>query len=106
MLSKLTSIAPLSSWAMLAAATFLFVAGFVAYSHAQLTWRGFGGRPDGVAGSGAVSTLGRWAVVCLAVAFLLWGVLLGWPTLLLVVLGSVAAAALGIGLAVRVLGRL
>lgn len=104
MLQSFTEIAPLSSWAILALSTACFVGGFLAYSHAQLAWRGFGERMDGPAGSGTVPTMARLAVALLAIGFALWGVLLGWSTLVLVTLGAAAAAALGIEAVVRVLG--
>lgn len=103
MIEKLTEIAPLTSWAILAASTALFVAGFLAYSHAQLAWRAFGERPRGPGDSGTVATMGRWAVALVAGGFLLWGVLLGWSTLGLVALGAAAAVAVGVEVAVRVL---
>ena len=104
MLQRFTEIAPLWSWAVLALSTACFVAGFLAYSHAQLAWRAFGERPDGPGGSGTVATMARLAVALLAAGFLLWGVLLGWSALVLVAFGAIAATALGIGAIVRVLG--
>lgn len=104
MLQRFTEIAPLTDWAILALSTACFVGGFLAYSHAQLAWRAFGERMDGPAGSGTVATMSRWAVALVAAGFVLWGVLLGWSVLVLVVLGALGAAALGVEAVVRAIG--
>lgn len=103
MIEKFTQIAPLSSWAMLAAATVMLVGGFLAFSHAQLAWRAFGERWSGPAGSGTVSTMARWTISLIAGGVLLWGVLLGWSTLSLVLIGAVATVAVVLEAAVRLL---
>lgn len=104
MIQSLTEIAPLSSWAILVLSTLCFVGGFVAYGHARLARKGLGEPLDGPAGSGPVPTMARWMVALLAAGVMLWGVLLGWPVLLLVILGAVAAVPLAIEGAVRLLG--
>ena len=103
MIEKLTQIAPLSSWAVLAGATALLVGAFVAYSHAQLSVRAFGETFGGPASPGTLATMGRWTVALLAGGIALFGVLLGWPTLVVVILGAAAAVALGVEAVVRVL---
>lgn len=102
-MEKLTQIAPLSSWAVLAGATALFVGAFVAYSHAQLAARAFGESFGGPASPGTLATTARWTVALLSGGFALWGVLLGWPTLVVVILCAAAAVPLGIEAAVRLL---
>lgn len=103
MMERFTQIAPLSSWGILAASTVLLVGGFLAYSHAQLACRAFGERWSGPAGVGTVSTTARWSVSLLAGGVLLWGVLLGWSTLSLVLIGVVATVAVVLEAAVRLL---
>lgn len=104
MIARLTEIAPLSSWAVLAGATALYVAAFVAYSHAQTAWRAFGERFAGPASAGTVPSMARLTVGLLAGATALFGILLGWPTLAVVILCAAASVPLAVELAVRRLG--
>lgn len=94
MLSKLSEIAPLTTWGLIVAAALLLLLGFVAYGHARLTKQAYGEEFQGVAAPGMHETMLRWAVACLTAGLLLWGLTLDWPAVVLVALGGASGAAL------------
>lgn len=104
MIERLTEIAPLWEWAVLAGSTGAFVCAFVTLSHALLVRRAYEARFRGVAEPTALETMCRWTVIFAAAGFALWALLLGWPPLVPVLVSAVGAAALGVEVAVRAIG--
>jgi hypothetical protein len=106
MLQRLTEIAPIGSWALLAGSTASFICSFLAASHLLLVRRAYGETFRGPAFPGILETMARWSVFFLASGFVGWGALLGWPAFALVIIGACGATALAMEAAVRVLERL
>ena len=104
MLDRIAQIAPLSTWGLVLAATLLFVCGFVTFSHAKLAKQAYGESFEGLLAPGILESMVRWTGVLLPAALLLWGIALGWPTLLLAGLGAVAAACLAFEAVARARG--
>jgi hypothetical protein len=106
MLQRLTEIAPIGSWALLAGSTVSFVCSFLAWSHLLLVRRAYGETFRGPAFPGTLETMARWSVVFLAGGFVTWGALLSWSALALVIIGACGGTALALEAAVRLLERL
>lgn len=104
MLDRLAQIAPLSTWGLVLAATLLFVCGFVTFSHAKLVRQAYGEHFEGFLSPGILASMVRWTGVLLPAAFLLWGIALDWPALLLAALGGLSALCLGSEVVARARG--
>ncbi|HET7321420.1 MAG TPA: hypothetical protein VFI96_02925 [Longimicrobiaceae bacterium] len=104
MLSHFLQIAPLSTWAAVLGAAFLLLCGFVLMGHAKVVHKAYGAPFHSAIAPFAMETALRWMTACLSGGFLLWGVALGWPLVLLAALGALVAIALGLETIARLAG--
>jgi hypothetical protein len=104
MMSRITEIAPLSTWVLTLGAALMLLCGFVAFGHAKVVNQAYKESFRGGLSPAMLETMMRWAVVFLVGGFALWGVALDWPSSILYALLGVILATLGIEALARLLG--
>jgi hypothetical protein len=104
MLSRLAQIAPLGTWALVAAAAFLLLCGFVLLGHAKVMRLAYRARVRSPIAPTAIETALRWMVACLTGGVLLWGLALGWPGTVIAPLGGLVVVALALETIARLQG--
>ena len=96
MLEPLWDVAPPWTWAILTLASTFLLAGFVLLSHTLVRSKAYGDDFSGLTHPGRLEWTVRLGVATLALGFGLWAFELSAPLWVLVSLGVVAAAALGL----------
>ena len=94
MIRRMLSIAPAHVWILVSCAALLLLSAFVVLSHAMMRFKAYESEFNGPLAFGSVETLLRSGVALLAAGLLLWGLALGWPIVLLLGLGLLAALTL------------
>ncbi|HET8655840.1 MAG TPA: hypothetical protein VFL93_10030 [Longimicrobiaceae bacterium] len=104
MLSHLAQIAPLGTWALVVAAAFLLLCGFVLLGHAKVVHLAYRTPFRSPIAPTPMETALRWMVACLAGGILLWGLALGWPRAVIAALGGLVVIALALESIARLQG--